>query len=114
MHEALSLSRRIARAISVSVLSFFLMVYLLHLIPWGGLPDFWGGLVLIFNKYAAGDLTPGFWHVWWKAVTLSGTHWKGALEISTSLEISLFSAWQVDKFFMRYHSRFLLDASPKN
>lgn len=111
MHEALSLSRRIGRAIAVSVLSFSLMVYLLHLIPWGGLPDFWGGAVLLVNRYVAGDLTPEFWRVWLKAVVFSSTEWPGALELSAAGEISCFVAWQVDRFFIRYHSRFLLDSN---
>lgn len=114
MNEAMTISHRIARAIAVSVLSFFLMVYLFHLIPWGGAPDFWDGLVLLVDKYVAGDLTPQFWHVWWKAVVYSSTQWKGALEISSSGEISFFLAWFTDRWFIKYHTRFLLDASPKN
>lgn len=114
MHEALTISRRITRAITVAVISFFLMIWLLHFIPWGGAPDFWGGLELIFRKYAAGSLTYHFFQIWIKAVEFSSTHWKGALEISTASEISLFFAWQVDRFFLRYHTRFLLDATPKN
>lgn len=113
MNQSISLPGRISRAITVTVLSFFLMLYLLHLIPWGGLPDFWGGAVLLVDRYVAGDLGHHFLHAWLKAVIYSGTHWKGALEISSSVEISFFAAWQVDKFFMRYHSRFLLDAAPK-
>ena len=114
MHEALTISRRIGRAITVTVLSFFLMVYLLHLIPWGGAPDFWGGLVLIFHQYVAGDLTGRFWRLWLKAVVYSSTQWKGALEISSASEISFFIAWFVDRWFLKYHTRFLLDAAPKN
>ena len=114
MNEAMTISRRIARATAVSVLSFFLMVYLLHLIPWGGLPDFWGGLVLIVRKYMAGDLGHRFLMIWLKAVLYSATQWRGAFEISTASEISIFLAWQVDKFFIRYHSRFLLDSGSKN
>ena len=113
MSESISLSRRIARAITISVLSFFLMIYAFHLITWVRFPDFWGGVVLIVKKYMAGNLTSGFLHVLVKAVIYSATHWHGALEISTSIEVAIFIAWRVDKFFMRYHSRFLRDAAPK-
>jgi hypothetical protein len=70
-------------------------------------------VVLLVGEYMRGDLGYHFFMIWVKAVAFSATHWKGALEISTSLEVALFSAWQVDRFFMRYHSRFLRDASPK-
>lgn len=113
MNQSISLPGRIARAITVTVLSFFLMLYLFHLIPWGGLPDFWGGLDLLVDRYVAGSLTPGFWHVWLKAVVYSATQWKGALEISSSVEISFFLAWVIDRWLLKYHSRFLRDAAPK-
>ena len=113
MNESISLAGRIARAISVTVLSFFLMLYLFNFIGRLGFPDFWGGAVLIVKKYMAGNLTSGFLHVLVKAVIYSATHWHGALEISTSIEVAIFIAWRVDKFFMRYHSRFLRDAAPK-
>lgn len=87
------------------------MLYAFHLIEWLDFPDFWGGVVLIVKKYVSGNLTGRFWHVWIKAVAYSSTHWKGALEISTSMEAALFVAWRVDKFLMRYHSRFLRDAN---
>lgn len=113
MNQSISLSGRIARAITVTVLSFFLMVYLFHLITWFPFPDFWGGVVLLAGKYVDGDLTGTFLHIFVKAVFVSATHWKGALEISSSFEVAIFLAWQVDRFFMRYHSRFLRDAAPK-
>lgn len=111
MHEALTISRRIARATAVSVLSFFLMIWFFHFIPWFQFPDFWGGMVLIVKKYMAGDLTGSFLHVWLKAVVYSATHWKGALEISSSAEISFFLAWAIDRWLIKYHSRFLLDSN---
>ncbi|WP_163098668.1 hypothetical protein GL267_008700 [Acidithiobacillus ferrianus] len=111
MNPSISLPGRIGRAITVTILSFFLMIYALHFIRW--FPDFWGGVALLVDRYVAGDLTPGFWHVWIKAVAFSATHWKGALEISSSFEVAIFFAWQVDRFFMRYHSRFLRDAPKK-
>ena len=113
MNESISLAGRISRAIAVTVLSFFLMLYLFHFMTWVKFPDFWGGVVLIVKKYMAGNLTSGFLHVLVKAVIYSATHWHGALEISTSIEVAIFVAWRVDKFFMRYHSRFLRDAAPK-
>lgn len=113
MHESISLSGRIGRAIAVTILSFFLMVYLFHLIPWLRFPDFWGGVVLLVDRYVAGDLTPQFWHVWLKAVVISSTKWRGALEISSSSEIAFFVAWLVDRWFLKYHSRFLRDAPKK-
>jgi len=111
MNESISLPGRISRAITIAVLSFFLMLYALHFIRW--FPDFWAGLVLLVGKYMAGDLTPGFWHVWTSAVFVSSTKWKGALEISSSSEISFFVAWIVDRWFLKYHSRFLRDAPKK-
>ena len=39
MNESISLSGRIGRAIAVTVLSFFLMVYLFHFIGWLGGED---------------------------------------------------------------------------
>ena len=113
MNQSISLPGRISRAITVTIVSFFLMIWLFHFITWVRFPDFWGGLELVVRKYVAGDLTHHFFSLWIKAVTFSATHWKGALEISTSMEAALFAAWQVDKFFMRYHSRFLRDAAPK-
>ena len=113
MNQSISLGGRIARAITISVLSFFLMIYAFHLITWVRFPDFWGGVVLLVKKYMAGDLTRRFFHIFVKAVFVSATHWKGALEISSSLEIAIFVSWRVDKFFMRYHSRFLRDATKK-
>jgi hypothetical protein len=89
------------------------MIWLFHLMTWVRFPDFWGGAVLLVEKYMRGDLGHHFLRIWLKAVTFSATHWKGALEISSSLEIAIFFAWQVDLFFMRYHSRFLRDASTK-
>lgn len=111
MNQSISLSGRISRAITVTVLSFFLMVYLVHFITWVRFPDFWGGLELVVRKYMAGDLGHRFLRILIKAMFYSGTHWKGALEISTSLEVAILFAWQVDRFFMRYHSRFLRDAN---
>ncbi|MBU2717942.1 hypothetical protein HF563_00725 [Acidithiobacillus ferridurans] len=111
MNESISLPGRIGRAITVTVLSFFLMIWLFHFIRW--FPDFWGGLSLLVEKYMAGDLTGQFWHVWIIAVVISSTKWKGALEISSASEISFFIAWLVDRWFLTYHSRFLRDASPK-
>ena len=111
MNESISLSGRITRAITVAILSFFLMVYLFHFIRW--FPDFWGGSGLLVKEYMAGDLTRRFWHVWVKAVVFSATHWKGAFEISVASEIALFFSWQVDRLFLRYHSRFLRDAPKK-
>ncbi len=111
MNPSISLPGRIGRAITVAALSFFLMIYAFHFIRW--FPDFWGGTVLLVGKYMAGDLTHRFLLIWLKAVTFSATHWKGALEVSSSSEVAIFVAWQVDLFFMRYHSRFLRDASPK-
>ena len=113
MNESISLPGRISRAITVAVLSFFLMIYAFHFITWVRFPDFWGGVVLLVEKYMAGDLGHHFLHVWLKAVAYSCTHWRGALEISTSIETAILFSWQVDKFFMRYHSRFLRDAAPK-
>ena len=114
MNESISLPGRISRAITVTIVSFFLMLYLFHLITWFPFPDFWGGLSLLVGKYVDGNLTHHFLRVWIKAVAFSATHWKGAFEISTSTEVAVFIAWQVDRFFMRYHSRFLRDAAPKN
>jgi len=111
MNESISLPGRISRAITVTILSFFLMLYALHFIRW--FPDFWGAVVLVVDRYMAGDLGHHFLRIWLKAVFYSGTHWKGALEISSSIEVAILFAWQVDKFFMRYHSRFLRDAAPK-
>ncbi|MHB8224174.1 hypothetical protein [Acidithiobacillus sp.] len=113
MNQSISLPGRIARAITVTVLSFFLMLYLFHFIGRLGFPDFWGGVVLLVEKYMRGDLGHHFFSVWLKAVIYSGTHWHGALEISTSMEVAIFCAWRVDLFFIRYHSRFLRDAAPK-
>ncbi len=113
MNESISLSGRIGRAIAVTVLSFFLMVYLFHFIGWLGFPDFWGGLVLLVEKYMAGNLTGRFWRVWIKAVFFSATKWKGALEISSASEVSFFIAWATDRWFLKYHSRFLRDAPKK-
>lgn len=112
-NESISLPGRITRAITVSVLSFFLMIYLFHFITWFPFPDFWDGAVLLVEKYMAGDLGHRFLSIWIKAVVYSSTHWRGALEISSSLEIASFVSWRVDKFFMRYHSRFLRDATKK-
>lgn len=111
MNQSISIGRRISRAITVTALSFFFMIYALHFISW--FPNFWGGAVLIVRKYVNGTLTHHFLLFWLKAVIYSATHWKGAFEISTSLEVAIFCAWQVDRFFLRYHSRFLRDASPK-
>lgn len=113
MNQSISLPGRIARAITVTVLSFFLMLYLLHLITWFPFPDFWGGVALLVDRYVAGNLTGRFWHVWIKAVVISSTKWRGALEISSSGEISFFVAWLVDRWFLKYHSRFLRDAPKK-
>lgn len=111
MNESISLSGRIGRAIAVAILSFFLMIWLFHFISW--FPDFWGGAVLLFHRYVEGDLGHRFLWIWLKAVAYSGTHWKGALEISVSFEAALFLAWRVDRLFLRYHSRFLRDAPKK-
>jgi len=111
MNPSISLPGRISRAITVTIISFFLMVYALHFIRW--FPDFWGGVVLLVEKYTAGNLTANFWRIWVKAVFISSTHWKGAMEISSASEIAFFVAWQVDRWFLKYHSRFLRDASPK-
>ena len=113
MNEPISLSGRISRAITVTTLSFFLMIWLFHFITWFQFPDFWDGLELILQKYMAGDLGHRFLWIWVKAVAYSSTHWKGALEISSSFEVAIFLAWQVDKFFMRYHSGFLRDTPKK-
>ena len=111
MNESISLPGRITRAITVTIISFFLMIYLFHFIRW--FPDFWGGVVLLVERYMAGDLTPIFWHVWIKAVVISSTKWRGAFEISSASEISFFIAWLVDRWFLKYHSRFLRDAPKK-
>lgn len=113
MNQSISLPGRISRAITVTVLSFFLMLYLFHFIGRLGFPDFWGGVELLVDRYVAGDLTPRFWHVWIKAVVISSTKWKGALELSAAGEISFFTAWLVDRWFLKYHSRFLRDAPKK-
>jgi hypothetical protein len=114
MNQSISLGGRISRAITVTILSFFLMIWLFHFMTWFPLPDFWGGVVLIVHKYVAGNLGQRFLHVWIKAVVISSTKWRGALEISSATEVSFFSAWLVDRWFLKYHSRFLRDASPKN
>lgn len=113
MNPSISLPGRITRAITVTVLSFCLMVYLFHFITWLKFPDFWGGAVLIVRKYMAGDLTHHFFHIWLKAVAFSATHWHGALEISTSGEVAVAFSWWIDRALLKYHSRFLRDASPK-
>lgn len=113
MNESISLPGRIARAITVTVLSFFLMIWLFHLITWFPFPDFWGGAVLLVDRYVAGNLTGRFWHVWLKAVAYSATKWRGALELSAAGEISFFIAWSVDRWLLKYHSRFLRDAPKK-
>ncbi|WP_163098568.1 hypothetical protein GL267_002980 [Acidithiobacillus ferrianus] len=113
MNESISLPGRISRAITVTTISFFLMIWLFHFITWVRFPDFWGGVVLLVDRYVAGNLTGRFWHVWIKAVIYSCTHWRGALEISSASETSFFVAWLVDRWFLKYHSRFLRDASPK-
>ena len=113
MNESISLPGRISRAITVTILSFFLMIWAFHFITWLDFPDFWGGVTLLVHRYMAGDLTPRFWHVWLKAAFISGTRWKGALELSAASEISFFTAWAIDRWFLKYHSRFLHDASPK-
>ena len=113
MNQSMSLPGRISRAITIAVLSFFLMLYAFHFMTWLRLPDFWDGVVLLVDRYAAGDLTPRFWHVWISAVFVSSTKWKGALEISSASEIAFFVAWQVDRWFLKYHSRFLRDAPKK-
>ena len=111
MNESISLPGRISRAITVTVLSFFLMLYALHFISW--FPNFWGGAVLIVRKYVNGTLTHHFLLVWLKAVTFSATHWKGAFEISTSGEIAVAFAWWIDRALLKYHSRFLRDVPKK-
>ncbi len=113
MNQSISLPGRISRAITITVLSFFLMIYLFHFITWFPFPDFWDGVVLLVEKYMAGNLTGRFWHVWLKAVVISSTKWRGALEVSAASEISFFVAWLVDRWLLKYHSRFLRDASPK-
>lgn len=113
MNESISLPGRISRAITVAVLSFFLMIYAFHFITWVRFPDFWGAVVLVVDRYMAGDLGHHFLHVWLKAVIYSTTHWKGALEISSSAEISFFLAWVIDRWLLKYHSRFLRDAPKK-
>jgi hypothetical protein len=90
------------------------MIWLFHFMTWVRFPDFWGGLVLIVHRYVAGDLTGGFLRILIKAMVISATRWKGALEISSSAEIAFFLAWLVDRWLLKYHSRFLRDASPKN
>jgi type II restriction/modification system DNA methylase subunit YeeA len=110
MNQSISLGGRISRAIAVTVLSFFLMIWLFHFMTWVKFPDFWGGVALLVDRYMAGDLGHRFFMIWVKAVIISSTKWKGAFEISSSFEISFFIAWLVDRWFLKYHSRFLRDA----